>query len=300
VLPHAGTEDLPNSKISRTTTEAQAGKRWEPPIGVLGDLLASAERRAKELEVRRATVAAQARSAASVMRLSDSLRAGSCVAIIGEVKRASPSRGAINSGLAVQQQVEAYERGNARAISILTEPESFGGSSDDLALAAKATSLPILRKDFHVSPTQLLEARALGAAAALLIARALPPARLAEMVSAANEIGLEPLVEVRTEDELEAALSCGAEMIGVNNRDLETLTIHTGTAARILPLIPEACVTVAESGYESRKSVELAAAAGADAVLIGSFLSASNDPVSALRSLVTVERRSRARSLRNQ
>jgi len=200
----------------------------------------------------------------------------------------------------VQQQVEAYERGNARAISILTEPESFGGSSDDLALAAKATSLPILRKDFHVSPTQLLEARALGAAAALLIARALPPARLAEMVSAANEIGLEPLVEVRTEDELEAALSCGAEMIGVNNRDLETLTIHTGTAARILPLIPEACVTVAESGYESRKSVELAAAAGADAVLIGSFLSASNDPVSALRSLVTVERRSRARSLRNQ
>ena len=291
---------MPNSKISRTTTEAQAAKRWKPPIGVLGGLLASAEGRAKELEVRRATLAAQARSAPSVSRMSEALRAGSWVAVIGEVKRASPSRGAINPDLAVQEQVEAYERGNVRAISILTEPESFGGSSDDLVLAAKATSLPILRKDFLVSPTQLLEARALGAAAALLIARAFPPARLAEMVSAAREIGLEPLVEVRTEDELVAALSCGAEMIGVNNRDLETLNIHPGTAARILPLIPEACTAVAESGYESRKRVELAAAAGADAVLIGSFLSASSDPVSALRSLVTVERRSRGRSVRNQ
>jgi len=216
------------------------------------------------------------------------------VAVIAEVKRSSPSKGSINPGLAIEDQVSAYERGGAAAISILTEPTRFSGSNDDLSAARSSTSLPLLKKDFHVDPLQIIEAKALGASAALVIVRAVPPPRLRELLDVGRSLGLELLVEVRDENELQLALGFGAELIGINNRDLETLEIDPTTAPRLLPLIPGSVVAVAESGMKSVDDVKKVAVAGADAVLVGSELSASTNPDAAVRSLAGVKRSVRA------
>jgi indole-3-glycerol phosphate synthase len=220
---------------------------------------------------------------------------GQRVALIAEVKRSSPSKGAINPGLDLARQVKAYEAGGAAAISVLTEPTRFGGSAADLVLARKSVSLPLLKKDFHVEVSQILEAKALGASAALVIARAVPPGRLSDLMSAAADVALEILVEVRDERELELALSLNANLIGVNNRNLETLEIDAGTSIRILPLIPRGVVAIAESGVRSAADVTRVAAAGADAVLVGSELSGASDPEAAVRSLTGVARTGGAR-----
>ena len=217
------------------------------------------------------------------------------VSVIAEVKRASPSRGSISPELSVIEQASAYEKGGAAAISILTEPTRFSGSNDDLVAARGATSLPLLKKDFHVDPLQIIEAKSIGASAALVIVRALPPTRLREMLDVARSIGIEVLVEVRDEPELELALSFGAKLIGVNNRDLETLAIDPETAPRLLPLIPRDIVAIAESGMKTSADIERVATAGADSVLIGSELSASANPEAAVRSLSGVRRSEGAR-----
>ena len=217
------------------------------------------------------------------------------VSVIAEVKRASPSKGSINPELSVIEQASAYEKGGAAAISILTEPTRFSGSNDDLVAARGATSLPLLKKDFHVDPLQIIEAKSIGASAALVIVRALPPTRLREMLDVARSIGIEVLVEVRDELELELALSFGAKLIGVNNRDLETLAIDPETAPRLLPLIPRDIVAIAESGMKTSADIERVATAGADSVLIGSELSASANPEAAVRSLSGVRRSEGAR-----
>jgi indole-3-glycerol phosphate synthase len=201
----------------------------------------------------------------------------------------------INSDLDLERQVAAYEAGGAAAVSILTEPARFGGSNEDLSRARAAVRIPLLKKDFHVETVQILEARALGASAALVIARAVPPSRLAELLSAGNDAGIEILVEVRDEGELDLALTLGARLIGVNNRNLETLEIDPDTSLRILPLIPADVVAMAESGVRSVQDVERLARAGADAVLVGTALSASSDPEAAVRSLTGVTRTTGAR-----
>lgn len=215
------------------------------------------------------------------------LRAGT-VAVVAEVKRRSPSKGEINRTIAARGQALAYAAGGAAALSILTEPDHFGGSAADLEEARRAVSLPLLKKDFHIREVQLLEARALGASAVLLIARALSPARLRDLARLAADLGLETLVEVRDDRELAEALSVRASMIGVNNRDLETLQIEPSTCDRLIPLIPHDRIAVAESGIHSRADVERYAAAGADAVLVGSSISASADPAGAVRALTGV------------
>jgi indole-3-glycerol phosphate synthase len=217
------------------------------------------------------------------------------VAIIAEVKRSSPSKGEINTGLDLEKQVRAYEKGGAAAISILTEPRRFAGSNQDLTRARAVVPTPLLKKDFHVEVAQILEARSLGASAALVIARAVPPARLKELIKAGDEFGIEILVEVRDEGELDLALSLDARLIGVNNRNLETLEIDPETSIRLLPLIPREIVAIAESGVKSVADVARLAAAGADAVLIGSELSASADPEAAVRALTSVMRTGGAR-----
>lgn len=229
-----------------------------------------------------------------VPRFADALR-GKDVKVVAEVKRSSPSRGVINRGLDLAQQVLAYEAGGAAAISVLTEPARFGGSNEDLTGARAAVRIPLLRKDFHVETVQILEARSLGASAALVIARAVPPARLEELMTAGNDAGIEILVEVRDERELDLALAFGARLIGVNNRNLETLEIDPETSLRLLPLIPRDVVAIAESGVRSAKDVERLAVAGADAVLVGTELSASSDPEAAVRSLTGIERTTSAR-----
>jgi len=252
-------------------------------------LVAAAEARVRALAPRTHELLLAAGSAAAVPSLRSAL-SGPNIGIIGEVKRASPSRGVINANLNAADQARAYERGGAIAISVLTEPSRFAGNNADLVAVRSAVGIPVLRKDFHVDRVQLFEARTLGSSAALVIARAVSPSRLAELLLVGRDIGLEILVEVRDESELERALSCGADMIGVNNRNLESLAVDRSTIDRVVPLIPRSCRAVAESGFETRADVERAAAKGADAILIGSALSASSEPEAAVRSLTAVPR----------
>ncbi len=243
--------------------------------------------RAAELE-RGAAQLGQVPSFASALR-------GDDVKVVAEVKRSSPSRGVIKRDLDLEKQVAAYEAGGAAAISVLTEPARFGGSNEDLVRARVAVAIPLLKKDFHVETVQILEARSLGASAALVIARAVPPSRLGELMSAGNDAGIEILVEVRDERELDLALTFGARLIGVNNRNLETLEIDPGTSLRLLPLIPRDVIAIAESGVRSVADIERLAGAGADAVLVGTELTASSDPEAAVRSLTGIERTPGAR-----
>jgi indole-3-glycerol phosphate synthase len=262
----------------------QGNALWRPPSGTLGRLTTRARARAAALESRRNELFARGREAPAAPSLIAALRR-STVTIIAEVKRKSPSKGAINPGLSADAQARAYEAGGAAAISVLTEPDEFGGSNDDLIAVRAATSVPVLKKDFHVEDVQLFEARAIGASAALLIARALPPSELERLAAVAAEIGLEVIVEIRDEEELDRAVARPVTLIGVNNRDLETLIIDPTTTERVLPRIPADRVAIAESGMSVRADIERAARAGADAVLIGSSLSAAADPVGALRDL---------------
>lgn len=255
----------------------------------MGELVSASHARADALRRKAPELERTARAAAATPRLRAALRTDQ-VAIIAELKRASPSRGAINTDLNASDHASAYERGGAAAISVLTEPDRFGGCNDDLAKVRAAVGIPVLKKDFHIDRVQLLEARTLGSSAALVIVRAVPPARLAELLLVGRDIDLEILVEVRNETELDLALSLGAQIIGVNNRDLETLAVDTSTVDRILSLIPRSCCAVAESGFETRADVERAAASGADAVLVGSVLSRSAEPEEAVRSMAGITR----------
>lgn len=210
--------------------------------------------------------------------------------VIAELKRRSPSKGILNNALNAGQSV-LFERGGAAAISVLTEPEFFGGTIDDLVAVRAAVSLPLLRKDFHIDGSQLVEARMAQASAVLLIARALPPDDLPKLMAQAKNLDLEVLVEVRSESELERAVGAGAKMIGVNSRDLETLEVDERIPKHLMPLIPPHVIAVWESGIHDVEGVKLAASRGADAVLVGSALSRSSDPEALLRSLVDVPRK---------
>jgi indole-3-glycerol phosphate synthase len=178
---------------------------------------------------------------------------------------------------------------------VLTEPDRFGGSLDDLRIVSDCSRLPLLRKDFVVDRVQLLEARVAGASAILLIARALAPSEFASLAGAATGLGLELLLEVRDEHELERALRVPHAVIGVNNRSLETLAVDDAVSARLIPLIPDDRIVVYESGVGAAIDVERAASLGADAVLVGSALSRSEDPRAAVAALIGVPRTSRAR-----
>jgi indole-3-glycerol phosphate synthase len=272
----------------------QASPVWIPPSGTLGSIVAEARARAAALRSHESELRRLASSAPEPPSLSRALRRQT-VGVIAEVKRRSPSKDWINPTMRALEQAEAYERGGAAAISVLTEPRHFGGSIDDLVEVRAGVRVPVIKKDFHVDPVQLLEAKAIGASAALLIVRALSPESLREMMAAATELRLETLVEVRDEEELARALEVGARMIGINNRNLETLAIEPDTSERLLGLIPQSVIGVAESGITARADVERLAQAGADAVLVGSSVSASADPAAAVRELSTVPRVSRER-----
>jgi indole-3-glycerol phosphate synthase len=271
----------------------QAFPAWTPPGGTLGQILSETRRRVDELKRRRRALEAGAAEQAPAPPFAAALRR-SDVAIIAEVKRRSPSRGAINVDLSPGRQAAAYRAGGAAAISVLTEPHHFGGSAEDLVAARSAVRVPVLKKDFHIDSIQLVEARALGASAVLLIARALDPRALGDLVSEAVALGLEALIEVRAEAELERAVSTDASVIGVNTRDLESLVMDFAVTERLLPLIPSGRVAIAESGVASRGDVERVAACGGDAVLVGSALSTAADPAAAVRALTGVVRGSRA------
>ena len=215
------------------------------------------------------------------------------VAVVGEIKRRSPSAGAIREGAEVTALAGALAAAGASALSVLTEEKHFGGTLDDLARVTAAVRVPVLRKDFVLDPVQLLEARAHGAAAVLLIVRILG-GRLGELLALARDLSLTALVEVHGEQELETALASGASVVGLNARDLDTLAMDPSLVERLLPLVPDGCVAVAESGLASRADVQRVAARGADAVLVGTAISGATDPAAALKELLGVARRARA------
>jgi indole-3-glycerol phosphate synthase len=211
---------------------------------------------------------------------------GPGLSLIAEHKRRSPSAGTIRDDLSLDQVVESYERAGAAALSILTEGPNFGGSLDDLGAARAASSLPILRKDFIVDPYQLHESLAAGADAILLIVAALSDGELVSLRALAAELGLAALVEVHDRAELERALGAGAELVGINNRDLTTLEVDIRTAFELLPSVPDGVVRVAESGLRDRRELEELARAGVDAVLVGESLMRSHDIEQACRALI--------------
>ncbi|MEQ8833362.1 MAG: indole-3-glycerol phosphate synthase TrpC [Miltoncostaeaceae bacterium] len=212
---------------------------------------------------------------------------GEGISLIAEMKRSSPSKGPIRPGAGVTEIVTAYQDAGARAVSVLTEPEWFGGSLDDLVEARAAVDLPLLRKDFLVDEYQLIEARIAGADAVLLIVAALEPERLAALITAASDLGMDALVEVHDEEEVETAVEAGAEVIGINNRDLHSLEVDLDTTYRLLADVPAGTVVVAESGITTRQDVRDLEEAGVDAILVGEALMREPDPRDAVRGLLT-------------
>jgi indole-3-glycerol phosphate synthase len=206
--------------------------------------------------------------------------------VIAEVKRASPSAGAIRSALDAPAQARAYAAAGAAAISVLTDGPGFGGSLADLAAVRATVDVPLLRKDFVLDRYQLLEARAHGADAALLIVAALDESRLRRLVEACTEIGLAALVEVHDEAETARALAAGARLVGVNNRNLRTFAVDLAVSERIVPTLPPSVKGVAESGVRSAADARRLRAAGAVNLLVGEALVRAPDPGALLREMM--------------
>jgi indole-3-glycerol phosphate synthase len=205
-------------------------------------------------------------------------------AVIAEVKRSSPSAGKI-ADVDPTTQARAYEHAGAAAVSVLTERAHFDGAIADLHAVRRAVRIPLLRKDFLVHPSQLIESRAEGADAVLLIAAALGPLELEAMLAAADDLGLGALVETHSEADLDKALATDAKVVGVNARDLETLDVDVERALALLERVPADRVAVLESGIRTRADVERAVAAGARAVLVGETLMRAEDPEATLHEL---------------
>ena len=265
-----------------------------PRHASLNAILAGARARVTALGVSPAELEKRAASGPAVRPFPGAL--GPTVGLIAEVKRRSPSQGAIRVDLEPVAHARSYLRGGATAISVLTEAEHFGGSIEDLSQVAAAVSVPVLRKDFILDELQIMEARAAGASAVLLIARVLSPEQLRTLAKAARTWGLGTLIEIHAEDELDAALAAEPAALGVNARDLATFGIDMRGAVKTISRIPAGVVVVAESGVERRDDVERFAAAGADLVLVGTSVARQSDPEAAVRALVGVKRQPRAGS----
>lgn len=213
------------------------------------------------------------------------LAGGPALSVISEIKRRSPSKGDLFPSLVPGDLARTYEAGGASCLSVLTDEAFFGGSVGDLQEARAACSLPVLRKDFTVDARDVADARLMGADAVLLIVAALDDGELRRFHDLAHELGLDALVEVHDAEELDRALAVDATLIGVNQRDLTTFTVDRELAAKLRPWMPDAAVTVAESGVRDRADAEALALAGYDAILVGESLVTSDDPAFALMEL---------------
>lgn len=213
------------------------------------------------------------------------LAAAPGVALIAEVKKASPSAGEIREDFDPVEIALAYERGGAACVSVLTDRQFFQGDPAYLTQIREAVGLPLLRKDFILDGVQVVEARAIGADAYLLIVAALEPGQLEGLLAAGRELGIDALVEVHDEAELDAALSAGADLIGINNRNLHTFEVSLGATERLAPRVPAGVLLVAESGIKTRADLERLEASGVKAVLVGETLMRAPDLESAARDL---------------
>jgi indole-3-glycerol phosphate synthase len=251
--------------LARTRADLEARKRVAP-LPLLSQL--GAKRFGKTRSLRRA------------------LRSPQGIACIAEFKRKSPSAGWINEKAFLEPTVQAYVAGGASALSVLTDRPFFAGKLEDLEEARRFCELPILRKDFIIDGYQLVEALANGADATLLIVAALDEATLKDLLRVAGELQLDVLVEAHDETEVRRAVDAGAEIIGINNRDLRTFTVDRELAVRLRPSIPGDCIVVAESGIRNAADVARLRDAGVDAILVGETLMRAPDPAAALRGLL--------------
>jgi len=257
-------------------------------VTVLGEILAHKQEEvaaAKQL-LAPERLAEQARRQAEPTRgFRDALAVGEGVRVIAEIKRRSPSKGEIRTDFDPVGIAKAYEQAGAAAISVLTDEAFFGGSLQVLAAVRRATCCPLLRKDFMVDAYQVDEARVAGADAVLLIVAALTRERLEALQAHARGLGLDVLVEIHDESELQVAGAIGADLIGINNRDLGSFETDLRVTERLAPAAPAGAIVVGESGIVSYQDVRRLAAAGARAVLVGESLMREPDPGSALRRL---------------
>ena len=222
------------------------------------------------------------------------IRSPERVSLIAECKRRSPGAGLIRPDLELETLSRSYEEAGAAALSVLTDAPYFGGSLEDLRVAREATNLPILRKDFTLDPLQVVEGRAAGADAVLLIVRILDDAVLRSLMAEAAGLGMSALVEVHDERELRRALDAGAQIIGINNRDLATFTTDLDTTIRLLEGVPEDVLVVSESGIRVTRDVDRLSAVGIDAILVGESLLRSPDPGAAAHEMAQIARTERA------
>ncbi len=264
---------------------------------ILDEILDRKRAEVTRLRGRESELASRAADAPPPRGFEAALRLEDRVAVIAEFKRRSPSAGALAAGADPARVAAGYERGGAAALSVLTDGPAFGGSLEDLRAARAATALPVLRKDFLVDPAQILESRAAGADAVLLIVRALDHARLRELLEACGEHGLDTLLEAHDAEEVERALEVGARAVGVNARDLASFEVDLAGALELVAGLPADRVAVAESGVQGPEDVAACGRAGADAVLVGSRLM-GRDPEAAVADLVGRARRPRAAAAR--
>ncbi len=252
---------------------------------ILAETREEVERRKRERPLAAATPA----RAAGERPFRDAL-ARKGIGVIAEFKRRSPSAGELHERPQLEQIVAAYERGGAVAVSILTEGPNFAGALEDLVAARRACALPLLRKDFIVDAYQLHEAAAAAADAVLLIVAALEPAALASLHAGARELRLDVLVEVHDRDELQRALALGAELIGVNNRDLRDFSVDVGRTEALMDDVPAGVIVVSESGIVEAGQVRRLHDCGVRAVLVGESLMRAQDPAEAVRALTASSR----------
>ena len=253
--------------------------------GILAGIVEHKRHEIQELHTRAAILEQQAHERRPHRRsFADSLRAHE-PAIIGEIKKASPSKGVLQREFHPAFLAHAYEQGGAACLSVLTDKQYFQGSLHDLEAARAAVSLPVLRKDFTIDRVQVFEAAAHGADAILLIAAILDTEELRTLREIAAGLGMAALIEVHDAEEVAKAVDSGAEMIGVNNRDLDTFEVSLDTSLRLSYLLPSDVVRVSESGIQTRADIELLRGAGFNAFLVGESLMRSPNPSAALRAL---------------
>lgn len=251
------------------------------------DKILAAHRQAAQADPRDLTrLAAEASAMGACRGFGAALRTSAAIAVIAEVKRRSPSKGLLAPDLDPAGLAQAYQSAGAACLSVLTDGEFFGGSAADLHAARNAVDVPVLRKDFTVCPADVYDARLMGADAVLLIVSALAPSELEGLLALARRLGLDALVEVHDEAEAAVALEAGADLVGVNQRDLYTFEVDTERALRVAGVLPAQVTKVAESGIRSAHDVVTLAQAGFDAVLVGEALVTSPDAGAALRALL--------------
>jgi indole-3-glycerol phosphate synthase len=256
--------------------------------GILAEIVETKRREVDSLRPRADAIERMLDDAAPPRDFLGALARPASVSLIAECKRRSPGAGGIRPGVDPVELTLGYRDAGAAALSVLTDGDYFGGSLDDLRHVSAAVDLPVLRKDFTLDTLQLIEARGAGADAVLLIVRILDDPTLSRLHTAATALGMSVLVEVHDAIELRRALEIGADLIGINNRDLSTFTTDLATTLRLLGDIPDDVVVVSESGIRTRGDVERLGEAGVDAILVGEALLTAPDPATAAAGLVGV------------